>query len=85
MAKDEKELDIHFKKAQLDKKDEKNLIHIKKSIKLQENENKDSAIISTLIVGSESSKNRHEKCLQSDFNYYNDSSLSSERENYNKN
>ena len=60
------------------------MIHIKKSIKLQDNEKKDLAVIKSGLKNTELSKNRHEKCLQSDFNYYDDSSLSSERENYNK-
>lgn len=92
---DEKECDIHFKKAQLNKKDEKNMLTMKKTIRVPYHSSKDpnssvllnGVLINNSFIGdrtylSAMTKKRHEKCLISDYNYYDDSFLNAEKENY---
>jgi len=83
----EKECDIHFKKAQLDKKDENNFVLVKKSLKLTNEGVIDESETNNVIkkYGAYSRETywlRHEKCLISDYNFYDDSFLHKEKMSY---
>jgi hypothetical protein len=71
--KEEKECDIYFKKGQLDKKDE---------VLSPRGVLTNNLFTSDRTCLSESFKKRHEKCLISDYNYYNDKFLEDEIERH---
>ena len=84
-TRDEKECDINFKKSQLDKKDEKKMLTMKKSN--DETGSSRGLLINNIFILdkthiSETLKKRHEKCLNSDYNYYDDRFLDIEKELY---